>query len=114
MNFNGYNPYMPQYMQHQSMQNNQTIIQVTGREGANAYQLAPNSAVALFDSGNNIFYLKTTDGAGFPTIKEFEFKERSIAHKIENDYVTRKEFEELTNQLKGMIENGKQPIPVSE
>ena len=40
------------------------LIRVTGIDGAKAYQMRPNSAVALFDGAEDIFYLKSTDGAG--------------------------------------------------
>ena len=42
----------------------ESITRVTGEEGAKAYQMAPNSSAALFDGNEDIFYLKTTDGAG--------------------------------------------------
>ena len=51
------------------------LIRVTGLDGAKAYQMRPNSAVALFDGAEDIFYLKSTDGAGFPTIRVFRFEE---------------------------------------
>ena len=51
------------------------LIRVTGLDGAKAYQMSPNSAVALFDGAEDIFYLKSTDGAGFPTIRVFRFEE---------------------------------------
>lgn len=53
----------------------ESITRVTGEEGAKAYQMAPNSSAALFDGNEDIFYLKTTDGAGFPTIRKFKFEE---------------------------------------
>ena len=52
-----------------------TLIRVTGIEGARAYQMAPNSTVALFDGGEDLMYIKSTDGAGFPTIRKFRFTE---------------------------------------
>ena len=57
------NPYM----------NNYNLIRVTGMDGAKAYQMQPNSTVALFDSSEDIMYIKSTDGAGFPTIRTFGF-----------------------------------------
>lgn len=43
-------------------------------DGAKAYQMLPNSVVPLFDADNNIMYVKSTDGAGFPTIRAFAFQ----------------------------------------
>ena len=82
-----------------------SLIKVTGLVGAKAYQMSPNSIVALFDANDDVFYVKTTDGAGFPTIKAFRFAPVNV-EQTNNDYVTRTEF----NQLKEMILNGKQSI----
>lgn len=38
--------------------------------------MPPNSTAALFDSGNDIMYIKQTDGAGFPNIRVFTFTEQ--------------------------------------
>lgn len=120
--FNNYNPMTNQFMmnsyqnQMNQMQNqyqpqNQSLIRVTGIDGAKAYPMQPNSVVPLFDNDNDIMYIKTTDGAGFPTIKAFSFAPYELTpSKNSNDFVTRAEFEEL----KGMIENGKQLVSVSE
>lgn len=103
---NNYNPqswYTPQSQ-------NQTLIRVTGMDGARAYQMSPNSVVSLFDSDNDIMYIKSTDGAGFPTIKAFRFEAYEPTQQpSQNDYVTRAEF----NELKGMIDNVKQFIPTA-
>ena len=84
------------------------LIRVTGMDGARAYQMPPNSTVALFDGGQDVFYVKTTDGAGFPTIRAYSFQPMEQAQAMgANEYVTRAEFE----QLKEMIAHGKQPVP---
>ena len=45
------------------------FVYVTGPDGANAYQMPPNSEMPLFDSTvPNRMFIKTTDGAGYPTI----------------------------------------------
>lgn len=95
-------PYQPQFP---AMQPQQTLTRVTGMEGAKAYQMAPNSVVALFDGDNDVFYVKSTDGAGFPTIKAFSFAPLETAP-AQAEFVTRAEFEEL----KGLIMNGKQSV----
>lgn len=79
--------------------NNQQLIRVTGLEGAKAYQMTPNSAVALFDGNEDIFYIKTTDGAGFPTIRAFKFE--PIETNISSvEYVSRSEFEALRKEIR--------------
>ena len=53
----------------------QNLIRVNGIDGAKTYQMPANSTVALFDSNEDIMYIKTTDGAGFPSIRTFNFVE---------------------------------------
>ena len=95
----GYNNQPPMNHYQQSV----GLIRVTGIDGAKAYQMPPNSVVPLFDADNDIMYVKSTDGAGFPTIKTFSFSPYEVAQQTNNDYVTRAEFEEL----KGMIINAR-------
>lgn len=119
--FSNFNPLTNQYMinsyqsqmgqmQNQYQLQNQGLIRVTGIDGAKAYQMAPNSVVPLFDSDNDIMYIKSTDGAGFPTIKAFTFSVyEPTQNQSQTEYVTRAEFEEW----KGQIENAKQFISKS-
>lgn len=93
------------------------LTRVTGIDGAKAYQMPPNSVVALFDGNDDIFYIKTSDGAGFSTIKPFRFvpmEETPAPVANTTDFATRQELASLQQQIeemKGMIENGKQPVP---
>lgn len=94
----------PQMMQQAPQQG---LIRVTGIDGAKAYQMGPNGAVPLFDSNDDVFFVKSTDGAGFPTIRAFRFYPiEDTPAQQSGDFVTRQEFEEL----KGMIVNGEQLI----
>lgn len=89
------------------------LTRVTGLEGAKAYQMPANSTVALFDNNEDLMYIKTTDGAGFPTIRTFAFNEVvANTNPIQDttDYVTRDEF----NKLKEELLNGKQSISRSK
>ena len=71
------NPYAqvssPYYNTRQDSSAQQSLIRVNGIDGARAYQMPPNSTQALFDTDKDILYIKTTDGAGFPSIRCFEF-----------------------------------------
>lgn len=90
----------------------QQLIKVTGIDGAKAYQMPPNSTVALFDADNDIFYVKSTDGAGFPTIRAFSFT--PIEEKPQPDvrqFVTRDEFNQTLMNIQEMISNAQQPVP---
>ena len=119
------NPYaslIPQNQYYNPQMNNQQIfpqeqpqnlIRVNGIDGAKAYQMNANSTVALFDSNEDIMYIKNTDGAGFPSIRMFKFEEVNEITKSEEkqDYISRKEFEEFKKEL---MNNGKQSISRSK
>lgn len=107
-----YNPnvYMPQYSGYQPMnwsyqpqvttaQPINGLVSVTGVEGAKAYQLPPNSSMPLFDKDSDIMYVKTTDGAGFPTVKAFRFEPIENAETQAVDYVPREEFDALAAKV---------------
>ena len=68
------------------------VAEVNGINGANAYQLAPNSSVLLLDSQKPIVYLKQTDGAGYGTVNSFDL----VEHKDEST----KNFENIDERLK--------------
>ena len=61
----GQTPYYNQPMNNQlfPQQITQNLIRVNGIEGAKAYQMSANSTVALFDTNEDIMYIKSTDGA---------------------------------------------------
>lgn len=112
----GQNPYYNQPMNNQQFfqqEPTQSLIRVNGIEGAKAYQMNANSTVALFDSNNDIMYVKTTDGAGFPSIRTFNFVEIKQNEKSSGsqDYISRQEFEEFKKEL---MNNGKQSISRSK
>ena len=109
--FNNYNQFQSQLNQPQMT--TQNLIRVNGIDGAKAYQMPANSTVALFDNNEDIMYIKTTDGAGFPAIRTFAFNEVvANTNPLQDtaDYVTRDEF----NKLKEELLNGKQSISRSK
>lgn len=89
---------------------NEQLVRVTGLDGAKAYQMHPNSVVALFDGAEDIFYLKSTDGAGFPTIRIFRFEEVTSTPNVSQEYITKAEFEKFKEE----VLNGKQYFQESE
>lgn len=88
----------------------QNVVRVTGLEGARAYPMQPNSSVALFDDNEDVFYFKTTDGAGYPSIRIFDFTERI---EPQHQYATigdlQKFMDEIRNELKG-VRDGEQLV----
>ncbi|MCI9085781.1 MAG: hypothetical protein HFE51_05085 [Clostridia bacterium] len=114
--YNYINPYMNNVQSMQQLQTQsqspmqQGLIRVTGIEGAKAYQMYPNSTTALFDNNEDIFYVKSTDGAGFGTIKVYKFtavEQETKTEQTTEDFVTRQEFEQLRQEV---MNNGKQSI----
>ena len=137
MAFNPYfNPYYPQPMQDNLAQLRQQQMQtmppqqipqipqiplmqnpvaqggvqwVAGRPEAENWLIAPNSAIALWDSTAPVVYLKQADASGKPTLKTYDLVERLAsapdAQKAPaQEYVTRKEFDALAalvGEIKG-------------
>ena len=97
----------------QQQEQPQNLIRVNGLEGAKAYQMSANSIVSLFDANDDIMYIKSTDGAGFPSIRTFSFTEVKEQNKPiqQVDYISREEFEEFKKEL---MNNGKQSISRSK
>jgi hypothetical protein len=77
------------------------LVKVNGIDGAKAYQMPPNSVMPLFHSSEDILYIKVTDGAGFPEIREFSFTPIESKHESAADYVSRSEFEEFKASVLG-------------
>lgn len=51
--------------------NKQEVTRVNGRNGAEMYQLAPNSSILMLDETAPIVWLKVTDGAGYATLSPY-------------------------------------------
>lgn len=48
------------------------IVKVNGRNGAEAFQMGPNSQVLLLDETAPVLWLASTDGAGYKTVSAFD------------------------------------------
>lgn len=93
MNYTGYPaPSFPNYnamnMGQQMYPQRQEVVRVNGQNGANAYQMAPNSSILLLDETAPIIWLKTTDGASYPTVTGYTITpiETQTANKVNVDY----------------------------
>lgn len=103
---NSYNSYLSQLNQIQQPQP-QALTWVTGIEGAKAYQMPANSTVSLFDKNDDLMYIKSTDGAGFPTIRTFKFYEETEKESKTisvDDYVSKTEFETFKKEVAEYVE----------
>lgn len=72
----GYQPsQMPQA--YQTPQPQQGINWVQGLAGAKAFMVAPGQTAFLMDSEGQTFYMKSADQSGMPTLRVFDFQERT-------------------------------------
>lgn len=105
MNF--YNPYQPTQYQNPYVYGQQPTIQryeitrVNGRNGADAFRMAPNSSILLMDENDPIVWLKVTDGAGYATVTPY-----SIAPYQPTPAVDVNSLETRVSRLEEML-NGK-------
>ena len=68
---------IPQVPPQQAQTGGQSMVWVSGEAEAMAYLVAPNSAVALWDSNAPTIYLKQADASGKPSIKVYDLVERT-------------------------------------
>lgn len=111
-----YQPYQPPVPDHltqlrqpyqPAQQQGQSIVWVQNEQEAFNYLVAPNSAVALWDSNNPVIYLKQADAAGKPSMKIYDLVER-VQRPVQSpseQYVTRKEFETLAARMDELMKS---------
>lgn len=94
-------------------QTNQGLLWVQGEAGAKSYLVAPNTTVLLMDSEGSRFYLKSTDNAGMPSLRVFEYSEvtqnapqaQQIAQpNLDDKYVTREEYSRLQDKYTEILD----------
>lgn len=102
--FNPYfNPYSYQYPQAPSQNNAKIYVQ--GEAAAKSYLVAPNATVTLWDSERAVFYEKTADMNGVPTIKRYKYIEECTETPQDGvsekrvDYVTRNDLDAVYGQI---------------
>lgn len=97
----------------QPPQTNQGLLWVQGEAGAKSYLVAPNTTVLLMDSEGSRFYLKSTDNAGMPSLRVFEYSEvtqnatqsaQSVPNNLDDKYVTREEYSHLQAQYADIMD----------
>lgn len=116
-NYFPYSPYgvqnMPNYSDLQYPQPNiqpqgntakNGIIWVSGEAGARGYPIAPNTTVQLWDSDENVIYIKSADASGMPSMKilDYTIRDNTVARNPVTDmsgYVTREEFEKRLKEI---------------
>jgi len=107
-----------QQMQQAPQQGGNPIVWVGNEWEAANYLVAPNSAVALWDSNAPVIYFKQADASGKPTMKIYDLVERTAAPRTASaapqntavEYVTRQEFEALSARMEALT--SKEPVKV--
>lgn len=110
----------------QPPQTNQGLLWVQGEAGAKSYLVAPNTTVLLMDSEGSRFYLKSTDNAGMPSLRVFEYSEvsqnalqsaQSVQNNLDEKYVTRQEYDALRAkyaEIMDKLDSFRSPVVASE
>jgi len=102
-----YQQQIPQMPQMQQQPQTTGIIWVSGEAGARGYMVSPNTTVQLWDSDQQVIYLKSADASGMPSLKILDYTIRdqtpkntpmsvsNVAAVNPSDYVTKTEFDDL-------------------
>lgn len=112
-------PMMPQqgYTPSQQLPMSSNVIPVDGEVGAKAY-MVPNGStgpIALWDTNDNVIYLRTFNAAGMPNpLKKLRYTEEEPDQMLPNSqsgstpqvdtskFVTKEDFESLRNEIRQM------------
>ena len=90
------------------------LIPVHGMDGAMAYNVGPNCRVPLFDDSDDVFYIKSTDKYGVPTIKRYRFEEEILLDGTDPKAVSLKDIRSIIKEeldsIKEELLNVQQPI----
>lgn len=101
-----YQPYYFQPIQQPAQQPVQqtSMLWVGSEQEAQSYPVAPNNAVALWDSANPIVYIKQADASGKPSLKAFDLAERTSTPQPpkDADYATKNELAALSAAIDGL------------
>lgn len=97
---------------------------VSGDAGARGFLVGANNTVLLFDADQdaNVFWLKSADANGVPSMRTFDYTERISVSKPVNQpltnqeptniqYATKKEFEALKDRVDALAEVPATPAP---
>lgn len=109
------NPYIPQLNQalgqlqsfgaiaQPQLPMQQNIIEVSGRAGAEAYQLGPNSSALMLDNTAPILWVARSDSGGYKTLTAFDI----IEHNEQKQEDVIKSLEERIKKIEERLNNGK-------
>lgn len=101
-----YQPLASYYPQQQPAAQS-SMIWVSGLAEAQAFPVAPNNAVALWEQSGKTLYLKSADATGKPGMRIYDLTERTeTAQKASDvksvDYATKNELSAITDTIKSI------------
>ena len=99
--FGGYGGYQQPQPAQQS-----AVNWVSGRPEADAYPMAPNTVLPLWDRNQQIIYWKQCDAAGRQSIRELEYTDRTQAQPAQPapEPVTKADLEAVLVEVRGLAE----------
>lgn len=125
-----YQQYYPQqtyaqqnYQAQQTYPQQNGITWVDGVSSAKAYPVANGTSILLMDSNENAFYIKSADQSGMPSIRVFDYSERTVAQNQQPQaaqvqepavevpeidlsiYVTKEELKKVASDIEKKIES---------
>lgn len=90
MDMRNHNPYGNNYWNPANSLPQYNIIQVNGKNGADAFRMGPNSKILLLDESAPIVWFVQTDGAGYKTVTPYTITPYQPAPQVDiNDLATR-------------------------
>ena len=78
-------------------------IEVSGKAGAEAFQMMPNSRALLLDNTAPILWVAKTDGAGYKTLAAFDL----VPHEEAKQEDAIKSLEDRIRKIEERLNNGK-------
>lgn len=109
-----FTPYIASQPYQQPQQQN-SIIWVQGEAGAKSYMVAPGNTVQLWDSENQVIYLKSADASGMPSIKTLDYTIREMPQNAplspvssNHEYATKADVEALKTQIDALKKHFKE------
>lgn len=105
--YNYYNPYAQPTPTPYGV-NRQEVVRVNGKNGAEAYQMAPNSSILLLDETAPIVWLKTTDGASYPTLSGYRIT--PIETQVSTTSMDYSKLEERIAKIEEYINGGQSDV----
>ena len=105
-NFNGWNfQNTPMQVQPPQVAPLRTIQQVEGEFGIKAYPLRPGESVIAIDTtAEDILWIKVCNANGVPTIQKIKYSIEDTYNPNDNNYVSKKDFNELSAKLDKVLE----------